>query len=250
MDYGRMLDLLADEGQLLVAATHDAHADLPVAGASGRTVGQTVRHLGDLAEDALSWLGASAESALRWELPADPGLRELADRLVLRLADLLAELVSRPPHDPCPTWWPEDHSVRFWARRLLHAVVVQRVDLQIAAGIELTPIDPDIAVDGIDEVLRVWFDYRLHALGVTATRACSVGVHAADRNWLVTADPAGTAVVSTPDVALTTPEAVVGGDPAAVYLWLWGRLPDRAVETSGDPDAIAQLWGLLRLATR
>lgn len=44
--------------------------------------------------------------------------------------------------------------------------------------------------------------------------------------------------------------AVLSGEPPAVYLWLWGRLPDRAVTADGDPDAIAQLWGLLRLATR
>jgi hypothetical protein len=35
-----------------------------------------------------------------------------------------------------------------------------------------------------------------------------------------------------------------------MYRWLWGRLPDRMVEVIGDHDAIAQLWALLRLATK
>ncbi|GAA0540590.1 hypothetical protein GCM10011581_38210 [Saccharopolyspora subtropica] len=247
LDYGRMLDLLGIEAQLLTAATHDAHADAPVWSASGRTLGESVRHLGDLCEDTLAWFGVAAP---RWELPERFELREATSRFAVRLADLLAEFGARPPHDRCPTWWPEDHTVRFWLRRMLHATTVHRVDVQTGAGVSPTPIDPDVAIDGIDEVLRVWFGHRLPALGITATRQCSVGVHAGDRNWLVTADPSGAAVLSSPDVATATPDAVVGGDAPAVYLWMWGRLPNRAVETSGDPDAIAQLWGLLQLATR
>ncbi|MEV0697673.1 maleylpyruvate isomerase N-terminal domain-containing protein [Saccharopolyspora sp. NPDC050389] len=249
LDYGRMLDLLGIEAQLLTAATHDAHVDAPVWGASGRTLGQTIRHLGDLCEDTLSWLGATAAEQ-RWDLPDRPELREVTSRFAVRLADLLAEFGSRPPHDRCPTWWPEQHTVRFWLRRMLHATTVHRVDVQAAAGVLPTSIEPEVATDGVDEVLRLWFGYRLHALGITATRACSVGVYVTDRNWLVTADQNGTAVVSSEDVSTTTPDAVVGGDATAVYLWMWGRLPDRAVETSGDLDAIAQLWGLLQLATR
>ncbi|MER6989800.1 maleylpyruvate isomerase N-terminal domain-containing protein [Saccharopolyspora hirsuta] len=249
LDYGRMLDLLGIEAQLLIAATHDAHPDAPVWSASGRTLGQTIRHLGDLCEDALCWLG-SAEVERPWELPERPELREVTSRFAVRLAGLLAEFGARPPHDPCPTWWPEQHEVRFWLRRMLHATTVHRVDVQTAAGVERTAIEPDVAADGVDEVLRVWFGYRLHALGITASHACSVGVHVAGRNWLVTADQHGTAVVGSDDVAATTPDAVVGGDAAAVYLWMWGRLPNRAVEISGDPDAVAQLWGLLQLATR
>ncbi|GAA4863281.1 maleylpyruvate isomerase N-terminal domain-containing protein [Saccharopolyspora rosea] len=250
LDYGRMLDVLGIEAQLLIAATHDAHADLPVSGVSGRTVGQTVQHLGDLCEDTLSWLGESDVAGRRWELPPNPGLREVTNRFAVRMADVLAELGVRPPDEPCPTWWPEDHTSRFWARRMLHATTLHRVDVQTAAGIEAAPIDTDVAADGIDEALRVWFGYRLRALGVTATRSCSVGVHAAGRSWLVTADPSGAAVVGSTEAGTATPDAVVGGEAAAVHLWLRGRLPDRAVETSGDPDAIAQLWGLLQLATR
>ena len=92
LDYGRMLDVLGIEAQLLIAATHDVHADLPVAGVSGRTVGQTVQHLGDLCEDTLSWLGESDVAGRRWELPPNPGLREVTNRFAVRMADVLAEL--------------------------------------------------------------------------------------------------------------------------------------------------------------
>ncbi|HEY3748302.1 MAG TPA: hypothetical protein VGL80_03810 [Pseudonocardiaceae bacterium] len=49
---------------------------------------------------------------------------------------------------------------------------------------------------------------------------------------------------------MTTVHATVSGSPMQIYLWLWGRRPDRAVDMEGNQDAIAQLWALLRLATR
>ncbi|GAA2799902.1 maleylpyruvate isomerase family mycothiol-dependent enzyme [Saccharopolyspora taberi] len=252
VDHGRMLDLLAIEGQLLTAATHDAHEDLPVPGTPGRTVGQTVGNLGDLCEDALSWMGASEQTASRWGARRpDGGLSGLTGRFTARLADLLAEFGTRSPDEPCATWWPEDHSVGFWLRRMLHATTVHRVDVQVAAGVPMTSIDIAQAVDGIDEALRLWFGYRLPALGISATRSCSVAVSAGGRTWCASAKqrrlearPAGSGAECEP-VATAT----LGGEPDAVYLWLWGRLPDRAVEVEGDLDAIAQLWGLLRLAT-
>ncbi|CAM01041.1 mycothiol maleylpyruvate isomerase-like protein [Saccharopolyspora erythraea NRRL 2338] len=291
VDHGRMLDLLASEGQLLTAATHDAHADLPVSGASGRTLGQSVGHLGDLCEDALSWMGASESAARNWGPPRQAGLRELTGRFTARLADLLAEFGTRSPQERCATWWPHDHTVGFWLRRILHATTVHRVDVQTAAGVEMTPIDPALALDGIDEVLRLWFGYRLRALGISPTRPCSVVVKAAGRSWRVSATPQDIEVwsptdePSAPGTGAGRPgagpagvlggfgasgpggfgakgsdgcggsvdsevSAVLSGEPPAVYLWLWGRLPDRAVTADGDPDAIAQLWGLLRLATR
>lgn len=253
VDHGRMLELLGIEGQLLAAATHDAHQDLPVPGVSGRTVGETVRHAGDLCEDALSWMGSSGVAARDASFPADAGLRESTGRFTARLAELLAEFAMRPPGDSCPTWWPEDHSAGFWVRRMTHAMTVCRVDVQAAVGIEMTPIDSAVAVDGVDEVLRLWLDHRLHTLGIGPTRACSVEVRVAGRAWRVAMTTERASVErapAPPGASASGADGCVTGDPWAVYLWLWGRLPNRSVEVVGDPDAIAQLWGLLRLATR
>lgn len=250
IDHDRLVDLLGFEGQLLTAATLDPHPATPVAGASGGTVGETVRRIGDACEDALSWLGFSEAAARNWVLPEQPSLRELTGRFSARMADLLAEFGTRPPEDTCPTWWPEDHSVGFWLRRMVHATTVHRVDVQTAAGVEMTPIEPDIAADGVDEILRMWFGYRLCALGIGSLRPFSIGVRTAGRHWRVVAAPEHVEVDEAGPEAEAGVDALLLGDPVSVYLWLWGRLPDRAVETGGDQDAIAQLWGLLRLATR
>ena len=248
VDYGRMLDVLGSEGQLLAAATHDGHPAAPVAGAAGRSLLETVRNAGDLCEDALSWLGVAESAAQHWHVPADAGLPELTGRFTERLADLLARFGTRLPDEPCPTWWPEDHTVGFWLRRMVHATTVHRVDVQTAARVEVTPIDADVARDGIDEVLRLWFGYRLPALGIRASRTWTVRVDVDSRQWQVAASPLHAEVSLAP--AAGEVDGLITGDASAIYLWLWGRLPDRAVETSGDRDAIAQLWGLLRLATQ
>jgi hypothetical protein len=80
-------------------------------------------------------------------------------------------------------------------------------------------------------------------------RTGSVDVAVGGHCWRVETTPERTTVSRT--TADSRPaSARLGGEPWAVHLWLWGRLPDRAVETTGDLDVVAQLWGLLRLATQ
>ena len=246
VDHGRMLEALGIEGRLLVAATRDADPDVPVPGASGRTVRETVLHLGDLYEDALSWLRAPGPPPRQ---ASGASLDAATDRLTARLADLLADFGTRHSGQPCLTWWPEDRTVGFWLRRMVHATALHRIDVQSAAGIDVTAIEPDIALDGIDEALTVWFGYRLTVLGIRPARVCSVQVRAGDRRWLVTTGSTRGAVTRLGVTAQSTEDGSIDGDPQTVFLWLWGRMPDRVVRPTGDLDAIAQLWGLLRLAT-
>ncbi|WP_257233636.1 maleylpyruvate isomerase N-terminal domain-containing protein [Halopolyspora algeriensis] len=246
-----MLDLLGIEGQLLMAATHDAHPDSPVDGVSGRTLAETVRHAGDLCEDTLSWMNGATPTVPRKKPPSpESGKRALVGRFTAGLAELIAEFDARPPGDPCPTWWPEDSSVTFWIRRALHATTMNRVDAQTAAGIPMTPVAPDLACDGIDEILRLWFGYRLRTLGIAASGAWTLEVRAGEHRWMIEADREWmTATRAQPD-RHGRKDGVITGEASAVHLWLWGRLPARTVELTGDHDAIAQLWSLLRLATQ
>lgn len=248
VDHGRMLDALGIEGRLLVAATRDVDPGVTVAGGSGRTIGEAVVHLGDLYADTLSWMRSPGPSSP--DLGPGASLQAATDRVAARLADLLAEFGVRQSTEPCATWWPDDHTVGFWLRRMVHATALHRVDVQVAAGIDVTPIDADLALDGIDEALTAWFGYRLNALGIRPARVCSVQVRAGDRRWLVTTGPIHGAVTRLDAAEQSTEDGSIDADPHTVFLWLWGRMPDRVVRPTGDLDAIAQLWGLLRLATR
>lgn len=245
----RMREVLCTEGRAFIAAAREVSPAVPVAGVSGRTAGQTVDYLGGLCADVLNWLGAGGDDLAD---DTDSGGVECSaaiDRFAVRLADLLGEFGTRSPWESCPTWWPREHTVRFWLRRVVHATAVHRVDMQSATGVELAPPARDVAADGVDEVLRVWFAHRLSVLGVVARRSGVVEIRTAGASWLACAGPDRVSVRPlVPNEQ--APDATVTGDPAAVYLWLWGRLPDRAISITGDLDAAAQLWSLLRLATR
>ncbi|MCP2256747.1 TIGR03083 family protein [Streptoalloteichus tenebrarius] len=252
IDYDRLLDVLEVEGRLLAAVARGADRALPVPGCPGLNLGETVRHVAEIYRSVVVWLrggGAVRARGSSAHAPGDAG-ESPEDALLAALADLLAESRRHLPTDPCRTWWPADPTRGFWWRRLAHETVVHRVDVQGAKGVELDPIPVDVALDGVDEALLLWFGHRLDALGVAGTRDACVGVVLGDRGWVARASPSGAEARRVSPEEAVTADAVVTGDSSAVYLWLWGRLPDRAVTTRGDQDAVAQLWALLRLGMR
>lgn len=274
IDYGRMLGLLEAEVQLLGEAAHGVPHDLVVAACPGLTLGETIRHVGGVYRSATGWLTHGARHDVRRNEPASgqaPG-----EYLGTEFAQLRAQLAAHGARDPCPTWFPPQQHYGFWARRMLHETVLHRCDVQAAARREQHSIPEDVAVDGADEVLSVWFGHRLRELDIAATKQASVLVRTADRGWLVLMSRSGLDMraVRVPDACdddraheqphtadrsddsvRAAVDAVVSGEPAELYLWLWGRLPTRRdfVEVSGgsnSADAVAQLWAWLRLATR
>ncbi|GGM61748.1 hypothetical protein GCM10012275_35860 [Longimycelium tulufanense] len=250
LDYGRLLDVVAVEGERLASAARGGDRELPVPGCPGLTLGTTVSHTTDVYRAVLRWLRGehdrTGERAPR--PPAGTEFPEDVLREVLR--DLLAELWSHDPGGRCRTWWPEDQTYGFWWRRLAHETTVHRVDVQAARGAKVTEVDGGVALDGVDEALTLWFGYRLGALGIAGVQSGEVGLVLGEHAWLTGAGTSGVTARRASIAEAETADAVITGDPTAVYLWLWGRLPDRAVLAEGDHDAVAQLWALLRLAMR
>jgi uncharacterized protein (TIGR03083 family) len=101
---------------------------------------------------------------------------------------LLATLRATAPDTPLWTWGADRHA-RFWPRRVLHEAVVHRADAELALGHE-RHVDPDTAVDGIDEFLTNlphahWLAERLRELPGDGQ---SLHLHATDRDgeWMIT----------------------------------------------------------------
>src|SRR5690625_4535619 len=115
-----MLHLLEIEGQLLTAATLDVHPDSLAAGGSRSTAQETVERTADLCGEVLVWLGASSKVVPTEERSSCASMYEASKRFASRLGELLAEFRARPSDDLCLTWWPEDHTMHFWLRRMLH----------------------------------------------------------------------------------------------------------------------------------
>ncbi|MGH3950881.1 MAG: maleylpyruvate isomerase family mycothiol-dependent enzyme, partial [Pseudonocardiaceae bacterium] len=187
IDYGRMLDRLRWEADLLVDAAHRAPPDTRVPACPGLTIGETVRHVGSVYRLVASWI-ADGRRPQKWQ--RDPGSgQSVEDYLRVGLDGLATELASRDPQSPTGTWWPEDQTAGFWRRRMLHETTIHRIDVQSAAGVALAEIPEDIALDGIDEALTLWFGHRLGVLGVSGTREGSVTIKAGGHTWFARAGP-------------------------------------------------------------
>ncbi|PWW58427.1 maleylpyruvate isomerase family mycothiol-dependent enzyme [Actinokineospora spheciospongiae] len=251
IDADRLLDVLETETLLLAASAAAADHDRPVPACPGLTVGETARHLGSVQRMVLTWV-RTGERPVNWDREPAQG-EAVEDWLRDGLRALLGELAAHTPGEPCPTWHPDQHNYLFWRRRMAHESTVHRVDVQSAAnGGGHDPIPEPVALDGIDEVLTVWFTRRLAELGVVGTRAATVVVRAAGRSWLAEMGVDRTCAAPAPPEAAKPADAVVTAEPTALYLWLWGRSAvfDQGLHRQGDMDAVAQLWALLRLATR
>ena len=250
IDYGRMLEVIGIEGELMldaaVAALPDA-AQAEVPGCPDLTLGETLRHVGSVHRVTRLW-ARDGQRPEQWQQSPSDG--DLVGFVRSGLSELLTELSRHDPADPCDTWWPADRTHGFWRRRMAHETTVHRVDVEAAAGGPVHPIDPEVALDGIDELLFLWFGHRLGELRMSSPSNGAVALSAADQRWLAVFEPGRSTARRVEDADARAADAMVSGNPTEVYLWSWGRLPDQSVRISGDQEAVAQLWTLLRPATQ
>ncbi|WP_431874382.1 maleylpyruvate isomerase family mycothiol-dependent enzyme [Amycolatopsis sacchari] len=248
IDHGRFLDALGIEVELLIDASHAAPAGTPVPSCPGFTVGEVVRHIGGVYRVAKLWM-TEGRAPKDWQRYPAPG-QSLEDYLRSGFDALMDEFAAHEPDAYAASWWPADRTYGFWWRRMAHETTVHRYDLEDATAEPITDVADDFAVDGIDEVLSAWFAQRLPMLGLSGTITRTVAVHSGGHHWIARAGPGVTEAWHCSAEEAATADGSVTADPMAMYLWTWGRLPLRNVNWSGDDDAIAQFWSLLRLATK
>jgi uncharacterized protein (TIGR03083 family) len=156
---------------------------------------------------------------------------------------------SHAPSDPAWTW-TDDQTVGFWIRRMAQETAVHRVDAELAIG-DRTPIDPALALDGIDEMIastfqafqRHWPEELARVLGADSESAQVVAVRAGGREWMV--GFAG----GTLDFAPSGPaDATVEGPAEQVLLWMWNRVGDAEVTITGNASTIGLARRVLEAA--
>ncbi|MEO6144433.1 MAG: maleylpyruvate isomerase family mycothiol-dependent enzyme [Dermatophilaceae bacterium] len=166
-------------------------------------------------------------------------------------ADLHGSLSEASPQTPAWTW-SDEQTIGFIRRRQAHEALIHRLDAELTAG-ERTAMDPDLATDGIDEVLHLMYGGTQPWGQFTPDPTQTVAVHTTDtdRSWLVTLgqfngtgldgrtyDEPDLAVASSDDAATDTgepPAASVRGVAADLDCWLWHRPPLGELERGGDP---------------
>jgi uncharacterized protein (TIGR03083 family) len=242
MEFDRYIDSLRADATLL-ADTARQDLTLAVPPCPGWTVADVVEHLGYV------YLHKIACMRLRrapdpWppELPSG----DLIDWLESSLAELIAELTARGPAAPSHTWHAPDQTVGFWYRRMAQETAVHRVDVQLAFG-PATPVDSDIALDGVDEILDIMLAGDWSAEPQSAP-AQTIRLTAGTRAWDVRLAPTTVTVEHAPAIDAAGPE--LHGSADDILLWLWGRRERSALRLSGDPTAATALRDRLRLATQ
>ena len=242
--YDRYIELLHHDGGLLGSAARH-HLDSAVPWCPGWDVREAVRHTASVYRHkvACMQLGRSPAEDGWIKAPAPHEDLELWFQDSLEL--LLDELRSRNPDEATVTWWPPEQNVGFWARRMALETAVHRVDVESASS-AVTPVDPALALDGVDEVLRIFLTAR-DAPPAGGGSEHSVSVLSAGEAWTVRLAPRG---VSTASGASESANAQLSGDSEAVFLYLWGRAPLDALHVTGDRAAVDALRERLAAATQ
>ncbi len=275
MDYSRHLDF--DYRRL--AEVSQGHLADRVPTCPDWTVEDLVRHVATV---YLHKVECMRLGALPDPWPPDTSAEPALDLLARAHSSLVAEFAQRDASSPAWTWYGPDQTVGFWLRRMAHESVIHRVDAELAAGAASAAIPDDLALDGIDEVLRLFLAWPstmwLEDFAEPLSKGDgSVLVWAGGANWLVAWDStgirvsvptpseasplAGSVAVSgglapvEPDSAVPVaespaPNATVTGSPEAVLRWLWRRGPDDLIDVTGDVAKAVQLRALLEPATQ
>ncbi len=244
MDRDRYLALLESDGNLLAdSAGRDLDAAVPPC--PGWVVRDVVTHTAEVYEHKLACIALRA-APQPWP-PAWPADRDPLEWFADAHGRLLDVLRSTDPATPAYTWFPPDQTVGFWVRRMAQETAVHRVDTQSALAEAVTPVDDELAVDGVDEVLELMLAGDWSDEPVAAGAGTRVEVSAGGRAWVVALQPESVQV-SAPDGSPV--DAGVSGAPSDVLLWLWGRTSDDSVMLSGD-RALGQVFReRLALATQ
>ncbi len=228
---------LDEQGRLLVDAAELAGLGAPVPGCPGWTVADLLRHIGLVHRFAVAVVRAGGPELDQdaFDRDADvPGEEALAGWVRAGHRELVHTLTEAPADLSCWTFWPAPQSREFWIRRQLHETAIHRIDAELAAGLPPTPLAPELAADGIDELLTGLAPFE--PFYASTPRRLTVVAQDAGCAWTVTIGPHPPAVVRGQEPA----DCTLTGPADALYGYVWNRTDD-GVAVDGD-TALAALW--------
>ncbi|MFE6507924.1 maleylpyruvate isomerase family mycothiol-dependent enzyme [Nocardioides sp. NPDC057767] len=204
----------------------------------------------------------SEETYTELERPEGASYQDLLARFDDLNARFIKTLEQTGPEEP--TWsWSQDNTAAFTYRRQAHEILIHRLDAELTAG-AVTPLDPALAADGIDELLDVFYGgkpdwasfagsdhyVRVDAVDTDTQTWVQLGVVSGTR-------PNGDRLEDEPDLSVvpaekipagTEPDVVIEGSAADLDAWLWRRRDDEGIQVTGDDDIYERFRALTNQA--
>ena len=241
MDDAAFLVALRRESDALSAAAR-GHLGAAIPAVEDWAVGEVVTHVGQGARWAVHLVrdGMDATEALL-ALPPDPDPDEIGEDGLLAWFDgctdeLCTALEAAGPDATCWTFTGAG-AARNWWRRRAQETAIHRWDVAGAAG-AATPIERDLALDGIDEVFELFVPRlgdRLAGDGRTLhLHATDDGVPEGAGEWTIGFTPDGPIC----ERGHAKGDAAVRGSASDLLLLLWNRVPPSRLEVFGDAGVL------------
>lgn len=250
VEFPRLLDCLASDFARLRAVAPIA-LDAVVPSCPDWTVADLTRHVGRVYQYVTLCIQEGAEPD---PSPTDDvTLEEPLGLLDRGYRGLLDEFGRRDPGDKAGFWYKLDPTVGFWIRRMAQETVIHRVDAELGVGEPVATVPADLAVDGIDELLKIfvaydvaeWGEYFSDILGDSPGWTYTVSTDGAA--WRIRTGPE---VFDVTDGAADTADMTVAGPPGALLRWLWNRGNPDGVTIEGEPRAIDEFRRCIVTATQ
>lgn len=239
MEIAAHITAIGQEAKLFADAAGQGGLEVDIETCPGWNMRDLVRHLSEIhlwasahvarratkmwVDDLSDLSGYWPDLAVFW-----PDDNDLIDYYLRTNANLVNQLESAPADVEAMTFLPAPSPLAMWARRQAHETSIHRFDAQNAAG-STSGFDATFASDGIDEML-MGFAPRASRWRIDRARTMVVHAEDTDDRWHVTMRPDG--ITSRrgdgpADVTLT-------GRAADLYLAVWNRGDDSAIEVTGD----------------
>lgn len=259
------LEIIARESDRFAVALADCAPDAPCPTCPEWNAQDLLWHLTGvhhfwsriLGEDIRTGEAVGAIEEAEPERPADtPGMLGLRENATLRLVNQLAHLAD---DEPRWSWFPADQTVGFTRRMQTYEATMHRVDAELTAGMDVSPIAADVADGAVDHCVDVMWD----AVGAwipegstdESTAIVELIATDSDRRWLVDVGHFhGVGATSGEEFDFirarraaegSEPTGSVTGTGEQLALWAWGRAPSDSVSISGSDEAVAAVRSLI-----
>jgi uncharacterized protein (TIGR03083 family) len=237
MDRDAYLAAVAADGAALADAAR-LGLEQPVPSCPGWSVQDLLEHTGGVHQWVTETVRTGSLTRIsRRDLPPPPGKEDLIAWYEVGVGVLVSVLRDADPDAPVWNWGPGRQVGSFWPRRMAHETAVHRWDGQAAHGVQ-QPVATDLAVDGIDEIIRIGLSADV-ADKPEATLGGTFHVHTTDAEgeWLVEVSDGKVHVRDEHGKG----DAAVRGPASDLLLFLWGRQPAAPLEVFGD-RAVVDRW--------